>query len=85
MSFYVGNWHFSDLLTPPTNVGYQGKSGSNSDIAKSTRLPLRIVGMDMQRREFSPAGWRQFRRMEPFCLTADTSLRLICAKPYGQR
>jgi len=36
----------------------------------------------MQQREFSPAGWRQFRRMEPFCLTADTSLRLICAKPY---
>jgi hypothetical protein len=28
----------SDLPTPLTNVGYQGKSGSNSDIAKSTRL-----------------------------------------------
>src|SRR6266404_1224497 len=27
-----------------------------------------------------PAGG-QFRRMEIFCLTADTSLRLICAKP----
>jgi hypothetical protein len=31
-------WHFSDLPTPLTNVGYQGKSGSNSDISKSTRL-----------------------------------------------
>jgi hypothetical protein len=36
----VWNWHFSDLPTPLTNVGYQGKSGSNSDIAKSTRLTL---------------------------------------------
>jgi hypothetical protein len=34
----VGYWPFSDLPTPLTNVGYQGKSGSNSDIAKSTRL-----------------------------------------------
>ena len=33
-------WHFSDLPTPLTNVGYQVKSGSNSDIAKSTRLTL---------------------------------------------
>ena len=65
MSLHV---QVSDLLTPPTNVGNQGRSGSNSDIAKSTRLPLRIVGMDMQRREFSPAGWRQFRRMEPILL-----------------
>jgi hypothetical protein len=32
--------HFSDLPIPVTNVGYQGKSGSNSDIAKSTRLSL---------------------------------------------
>jgi hypothetical protein len=31
-------WHFSDLPTPLTNVGYQGKSGRNSAIAKSTRL-----------------------------------------------
>jgi hypothetical protein len=31
-------WHLSDLPTPPTNVGYQGKSGSKFDIAKSTRL-----------------------------------------------
>jgi hypothetical protein len=30
-------WHFSDLPTPLTNVG-QVKSGSNSDIARSTRL-----------------------------------------------
>jgi len=33
-----GFWHFSDLPTSLTNIGYQGKSGSNSDIAKSTRL-----------------------------------------------
>ena len=37
----VHTWHFSDLPTPLTNVGYQGKSGSNSDIAKSTRLTRR--------------------------------------------
>src|SRR5258705_13894004 len=35
------HWHFSDLSTPLTNVGYQGKNGSNSDIAKSKRLTLR--------------------------------------------
>ena len=38
VSLNDGSWHFSDLPTPLTNVGYQGKSGSNSDIAKSTRL-----------------------------------------------
>jgi hypothetical protein len=37
-SFDVCFWHFSDLPTPLTNVGYQGKSGSKSDIAKATRL-----------------------------------------------
>ena len=31
-------WHFSDLLTLPANVGYEGKSGSGSDIDKPTRL-----------------------------------------------
>src|SRR5713226_8474874 len=35
---YPDPWHFSDLPTPLTKVGCQGKSGSNSDIAKSTRL-----------------------------------------------
>src|SRR5713226_4408017 len=29
---------FRTCRPPLTNVGYQGKSGSNSDIAKSTRL-----------------------------------------------
>ena len=38
VSLNDGSWHFSDLPTPLTNVGYQGKSGTNSDIAKSTRL-----------------------------------------------
>ena len=33
---------FSDLPTPLTNVGCQGKSGSNSDIAKSTRLTTQL-------------------------------------------
>src|SRR5229473_4159334 len=47
---------FRTCRPPLTNVGYQGKSGSNSDIAKSTRLaPLRhayghqkclLVGVD---------------------------------------
>jgi hypothetical protein len=39
---------FSDLPTPLTNVGYQGKSGSNYDIAKSTRLAhTRSAGMSV--------------------------------------
>jgi len=35
---HVGFWHQTDMPTPLTNVGYQGKSGSNSDIVKPTRL-----------------------------------------------
>jgi hypothetical protein len=31
-------WHLSDLPTLPTNVGYQGKSGSDSDIVKPSLL-----------------------------------------------
>src|SRR5216683_5205152 len=34
---------FSDLPTPLTNVGYQGKSGINYDIVKSTRLTRCMV------------------------------------------
>jgi hypothetical protein len=40
--------HFSDLPTHLTNVGYQGKSGSNSDIAKSTRMTVRPEGANYQ-------------------------------------
>jgi hypothetical protein len=35
---HVGFWYQTDMPTPLTNVGYQGKSGSNSDIVKPTRL-----------------------------------------------
>ena len=31
-------WHLSDLLIPTANVGYEGESGSRSDIAKLSRL-----------------------------------------------
>jgi hypothetical protein len=31
-------WHLSDLPTRPTNVGYQGKSGSDSDFVKASLL-----------------------------------------------
>jgi putative tryptophan/tyrosine transport system substrate-binding protein len=31
-------WHLSNLPTLPTNVGYQGKSGSDSDIVKQALL-----------------------------------------------
>ncbi len=64
---------------------------SSRDVFKVSRLGryklrILIVGVGMVRREFKPwpAGG-QFRGMEPFCLTADTSLRLICAEPIGQR
>src|ERR1700704_5122790 len=56
-------WHFSDLLTPPTNVDYQGKSGSNSDIAKSTRCRYESLGWTCSGASsarpggFNSAGW----------------------------
>src|SRR6266550_3308428 len=31
-------WHFSDLPILPENVGWEGESGSGSDIAKPTRM-----------------------------------------------
>jgi hypothetical protein len=33
-------WHISDLPSLLPNVGYQGKSGSDSDIVKPSRLTL---------------------------------------------
>src|SRR6266478_3840170 len=52
----------SDLPTPLTNVGRQGKSGSNSDIAKSTRLtPGRTAAANpavMQDTALNSATWR---------------------------
>ena len=37
-------WHFSDLPTTLTNVGYREKSGSNSDIANAID-PIRKSGL----------------------------------------
>src|SRR6266478_4076490 len=60
---YPDRWHFSDLLTPPTNVDYQGRSGSNSDIAKSTRCRYESLGWTCSGASsarpggFNSAGW----------------------------
>ena len=44
-------WHFSDLPILPENVGWEGESGSGSDIAKPTRMTRTGHGVTTELKE----------------------------------